>query len=421
MTIATTTRTYIRMTASTEAITTTTTTTIAATTVTATPAEVVSPIVETATNPFQLPTTFDTYGKCTTDALHKSVVDNKFLHSNIIIQSSDTFAFDHQIKSQTHITLLNLTATQVIVHDQYASADVNEINFNEKINHHELVNIASGRPHQHQPQAQPPFGATIHNNHNISCNQYNRSDSSSNSGLQSSKCDIVATTTTSAAAEAETRTAIESASSLSSIDECIRDHEINSSESVCVTTMKDPTMVQHHHSGSGGVGSVGGSGTGNNSSSNHGSTSANSVVRKASPDNNNNNQQHTFSHIHNIYTTLSADLGHHSAELSHHSTDYNSDAPSMRGSGLIYTYIPHNAAISVATSGSPSAHQQNNVSSSHVVTTASTIDEVIADTLKDEHNGNSVSVNGGNNSANSNEDETAHYLSLTSASELPAR
>lgn len=151
-------------------------------------------------------------------------------------------------------------------------------------------------------------------------------------------------------------------------------------------------MVQHHANHHSGNGSNGGNG-------------ANSIARKASPDNNNNNQQqqHTFTHYN--YTQPLID-------------DYNNDTPAMRSS-LIYMYAPHNAAISVATS-SLSAQQQNSVSSTHVVTTASTIDEVIADTLKDEHNGNSVSVNGGN-SVNSNEDETAHYLSLTSANELPER
>lgn len=141
-------------------------------------------------------------------------------------------------------------------------------------------------------------------------------------------------------------------------------------------------MVQHHA----------------NHHSGNGTNDANSVARKTSSDNNNNQQQqHTFNPY---YSQALID-------------DYNNDAPRS----LIFMY-PHNAAISVPTS-SPSAQQQNSVSSTHVVTTVSRIDEVIADTLKDEHNGNSVSVNG--NSVNSIEDDTAHYLSLTSANELPER
>lgn len=342
------------MTISTTATTTTTATTSSSstTTSTATAAEAavaaavvqVSPEADTPTIPVQLPT-FETYGKCTTDPVHKSVVDNKFLHSNIIIQSSDTFAFDHQIKSQTHITLLNLTATQVIVHDKFET-NANDISLISK-NYPEIVNI--------------------HCNHNTTAT-------------------AVAATTTSTTT---TEPSIVHCENI--VPTCIRDLEINDSGSVhCVTNMKEPTMVQHHanhHSG-------------NNSSGGNG---ANSVVRKASPDNNNNNQQHTFNHYNYAQPLID---------------DYNNDTPAMRSS-LIYMYTPHNAAISVATS-SPSAQQQNSVTSSHIVTTASTIDEVIADTLKDEHNGNSVSVNGGN-SVNSNEDETAHYLSLTSASELPGR
>lgn len=322
----------------------TTTMTTSTTTTAATVVEV-TPEADTPTIPIQLPT-FDTYGKCTTDSVHKSVVDNKFLHSNIIIQSSDTFAFDHQIKSQTHITLLNLTATQVIVQDK-CEPNANDTDLNEKIAQ-KILNIQNNQQQQQQQH-------TTNNN-------------------LSSKCQLLTTTESSIVKCEDTPT-------------CDRNLKINNSESVCVTNMKEPTMVQHHA----------------NHHSGNGSNGANSVVRKASPDNNNNNQQHTFSHYNYAQPLID---------------DYNNDTPAMRSS-LIYMYAPHNAAISVATSSS-SAQQQNSVSSTHVVTTASTIDEVIADTLKDEHNGNSVSVNGGN-SVNSNEDETAHYLSLTSANELPGR
>lgn len=321
---------------------TTTNTMTASSTTTAAAAEV-SPEADTPTIPIQLPT-FDTYGKCTTDPVHKSVVDNKFLHSNIIIQSSDTFAFDHQIKSQTHITLLNLTATQVIVHDKFGTS-ANDIDLIGK-NDQEIVNIQSNHHQPHNPNT--------------------------NSNNLLSKCDLLAASEASIVECEITPT-------------CNRDLEINNSASVCATNMKEPTMVQHHA----------------NHHSGNGSNGANSVVRKASPDNNNNNQQHTFSHYNYAQPVID---------------DYANDTPAMRSS-LIYMYAPHNAAISVATS-SPSAQQQNSVSSTHVVTTASTIDEVIADTLKDDdHNGNGVNVNGGNSV---NEEET-HYLSLTSANELPER
>lgn len=331
----------------------TTTTTTAAVAVAAVAVTEVSPEADTPTIPVQLPT-FDTYGKCTTDSVHKSVVDNKFLHSNIIIQSSDTFAFDHQIKSQTHITLLNLTATQVIVHDKFET-NANDIDDSNGNIDQEIVNIQSNR-------LPPPLHTTNSNINNNNCNL-------------SPKCQLLTATEASIVECENTPT-------------CNRDLEINNSASVCVTNMKEPTMVQHHS---------------NHHSGSNSSNGANSVVRKASPDNNNNNQQHTFNHYNYAQPLID---------------DYNNDTPTLRNS-LIYMYTPHNAAISVATS-SPSAQQQNSVSSTHVVTTASTIDEVIADTLKDEHNGNSVSVNGGN-SVNSNEDETAHYLSLTSANELPGR
>lgn len=326
---------------------TTTMTASTTTTTTATTVAEVTPEAVTPTIPIQLPT-FNTYDTRTTDSVHKSVVDNKFLHSNIIIQSNDTFAFDHQITHQTHITLLNLTATQVIVHDKF------ETNANEK-NDPDIVNIESDCDQQ-QPH-------TINNiNHSLTSN-----------------CELL-TTTGGESSIGDCENTIT----------CNRDLAIKSSESNCVRNMKEPTMVQHHA----------------NHHSGNGTNDANNVARKSSPDDNNNNnqqqqqqqQQHTFNQFNYAQPLID---------------DYNNDAPRS----LIFMY-PHNAAISVPTS-SPNAQQQNSVSSTHVVSTVSRIDEVIADTLKDEHNGNSVSVNG--NSVNSIEDDTAHYLSLTSANELPER
>lgn len=142
--------------------------------------------------------------------------------------------------------------------------------------------------------------------------------------------------------------------------------------------MKEPTIVQHSQQ----------------QQSHHGG-----VVRKSSPDLNNNGAHgnHSF-HAYNYVPSQSLI-----------DSDYNSDGtPTMR----LYMYSPHASTIAIPTSSAVSA--QPSAGNTPNTTTANTIDEVIADTLKDEHNASGAV-------SNSNDDDTAQYLSLTSANEMSER
>lgn len=126
------------------------------------------------------------------------------------------------------------------------------------------------------------------------------------------------------------------------------------------------------------------------------------VVRKSSPDLNNNGAHSGHSYGAYNYVPSQSIID----------TDYTiGGPPNMR----LYMYSPHASAISIATSGSTSS-QPITVNTSNT-STANTIDEVIADTLKDEHSASGAV----SNSVNSNDDDTAQYLSLTTANEIPER
>lgn len=122
------------------------------------------------------------------------------------------------------------------------------------------------------------------------------------------------------------------------------------------------------------------------------------VVRKSSPDlNNNGTLNHHAFHAYNSYIPAQ--------QLAEN--EYNTDGSPMR-----YYVMP--SAIPIATSTSGNSSQVNTVNTINT-TTATSINDMIADTLKDEHNPSGTVSN------SNDEDTTAQYLSLTTANEMTER
>lgn len=268
---------------------------------------------------------FEAFSKCTTAqaSVHKELVDNKFLHSNIISQSNDTFSYD-QIKT-------------VLVHasDQRQIDDLN--------------------------------------------------------------CDLV---------KLHQRTTVITTDNSSSTIEFVNNNFqlVNHSELIVdnLERMKEPTIIVQHHQ---------------QQTHSTMATSHAGVVRKSSPDLNNNGGTTSTSSISGSGSIVSSVPAHQQH------TSYSSYFPTSMIDDYVYMYPAHTSAIPIATSSSSASGNGNSVQSTTCTTSATTIDEVIADTLKDEHNASNGagSTGSANSTHNSGEDETAQYLSLTTANDLPDR